>query len=138
VPESPAQAIERLEMEGATGCLRVDGPAGATARVYFMQGHVFHAEGPAGEGAPALAQALSWWEAASSFDPAATLPTRETIDLSEPEVVALPEEWPDETLPEEEKPIGFANDVSSGQALLVLVGLIVVAVLAILVLSRKY
>jgi hypothetical protein len=138
VPESPAAAIERLESEGATGCLLVEGPAGAQARIYLMQGQVFHAEGPAGEGRPALAQALTWREGETGFDAGATLPTRETIDLSEPEVVPLPEEWPEETLPEEVPRFGFDNDVSSGQALLVLAGLLVVVVLAILVLSRKY
>jgi hypothetical protein len=58
--------------------------------------------------------------------------------FSEPEVVELPEVWPDEALREEEKHFGFENGVTSGQALLVLVGLFVVVVLAILVLSRKY
>jgi hypothetical protein len=138
VAESPAHAIERLETEGATGCLLVEGPGGEQVRVYLMLGQVFHAEGPAGEGPPALTQALSWWDARTSFDPNATLPTLETIDLSEPEVVTLPEVWPDETLREDEKHFGFENDVSSGQALLVLACLVVVVVVAVLVLSRKY
>jgi hypothetical protein len=138
VAESPAHAIERLEMGGATGCLLVQGSDGAQIRVYLVLGQVFHAEGPAGEGVAALNQALSWWDASSSFDPTAPLPTRETIDLSEPEVVALPEAWPDEAPPEEEQHFGFENNITSGQALFVLLGLVIVVVLAVLVLSRKY
>ena len=60
------------------------------------------------------------------------------IDLSEPEVVALPEAWPDEAPPEEEQHFGFENNITSGQALFVLLGLVIVVVLAVLVLSRKY
>ena len=87
-----------------------------------MQGHAYHAEGPAGEGEAVLTEALNWWEASTTFDPSAAMSTRETIDLSEPEVVALPEVWPEETLREEEQNFGFENGVSSGQALVVLAG----------------
>jgi hypothetical protein len=40
-------------------------------------------------------------------------------------------------LREEERRFGFENQVNSTQALLVLLGLIVVVVLAVLILSRK-
>jgi hypothetical protein len=137
VSENAAQAIERLEMEEATGCLTVHGPEGAEARLYVIGGHVFHAEGPAGEGSAALSEALGWWDAIISFDPNATLPTKETIGAAPPPA-ELPEVWPDEEVPEEERHVGFDNDIRSPQALLVLIGLLVVVVAAVLILSRKY
>lgn len=133
--ENAAQAIERLELESATGCLAVNGPD-AEARLYLIDGQVFHAEGPAGEGNAALSEALSWWEAPTSFDAKAKLPTKETINLALAPI-ELPEEFPEEELREEERRFGFENQVNSTQALLVLLGLIVVVVLAVLILSRK-
>jgi hypothetical protein len=137
VGENAAQALERLEIERATGCLTVHGPAGVESRIYMTQGQVFHAEGPAGEGSAVLSQALGWWDATTSFDADAALPTRETIGAPPP-AAELPEEWPDEEVPEDEAHFGFDNDVRSPQALLVLVGLLVVVVAAVLILSRKY
>jgi hypothetical protein len=84
-----------------------------------------------------LAEALSWWEAPSSFDPEAKLPTKETINLA-PAPIELPEEFPEDELPEEEQHFGFENKVNSGQAFVVLAGLAVLVVLAVLILSRKY
>jgi hypothetical protein len=136
VIENTAQAIERLEMEGATGCLVVHGPE-AEARLYLIEGHVFHAEGPAGEGNAALAEALSWWEAPTSFDAEAKLPTEETINLA-PAPIELPEEFPEDDLPEGEQHFGFENKVNSSQAFLVLAGLAVLVVVVVLILSRKY
>lgn len=135
--ENAAQALERLELEGATGCLTVNGPEGAVARLYTNDGQVFHAEGPAGEGSPALSEAVGWWDATVSFDPDAPVPTKKTIGADPPEI-ELPEAWPDEEVPEDERRFGFDNDVRSPQAVLVLVGLLVVVVAAVLILSRKY
>jgi hypothetical protein len=136
VIENTAQAVERLELEGATGCLVVHGPE-AEARLYLLDGQVFHAEGPAGEGNAALAQALSWWEAPTSFDAEAKLPTKETINFAPPPI-ELPEEFPEDELTEEEQHFGFENKVDSTQALIVLAGLAVLVVIAVLILSRKY
>jgi Domain of unknown function (DUF4388) len=124
-------------MEGATGCLTVHGPEGAQARLYMTEGRVIHGVGPAGEGSAALSQALGWWDATISFEANAPMPTRETIG-SAPPPIELPEEWPDEEVPEDERHFGFDNDVRSPRALLVLVGLLVVVVAAVLILSRKY
>src|ERR1700682_2348435 len=135
--ENAPQGLERLEMESATGCLTVNGPAGTVVLVYMIDGQVFHAEGPAGEGSAALSEALSWWDATISFDSNATLSTKETIGAVAP-AVKLPEVWPDEEVPEDERHFGFDNDVRSPQALLVLLGLLVVGVAAMLILSRKY
>ena len=132
--ENAAQAIERLELESATGCLVVNGPE-AEARLYLIDGQVFHAEGPGGEGNAALSEALSWWEATTSFDAKAKLPTKETINLA-PAPIELAE-FPEEELREEERRFGFENQVNATQALLVLLGLVVVVVLAVLILSRK-
>ena len=131
--ENAAQAIERLELESAIGCLVVSGPE-AAARLYLIDGQVFHAEGPAGEGNAALSEVLSWWEATTSFDAKAKLPTKETINLA-PAPIELAE-FPEEGLRDEERRFGFENQVNSTQALLVLLGLVVV-VLAVLILSRK-
>jgi hypothetical protein len=137
VSENAAQAIERLEVEGATGCLTVHGPAGAEARLYLVDGQVFHAEAPVGEGSAAQAQVLGWWDATTSFDAQATVPAKKTIGVA-PMAPQLPEQWPDEELPKDEPRFGFDNDVRSFQAVAVLVGLVVVVVAAVLILSRKY
>jgi hypothetical protein len=117
VSENAAQALERLDMEGATGRLTVHGPEGALARLYVVDGQVVHAEGPAGEGSRALSEAVGWWDATVSFDPNAAAPAKVTIGAEPPEV-ELPQAWPDEEVPEEERRFGFDNDVRSPQALL--------------------
>jgi hypothetical protein len=139
VSENAAHALDRLEMEQATGCLKVEAAGGDdSVRLYLRDGRVFHAEGPAGEGDAALNQALGWWDADSSFDVAAKLPEKETIGAFDS--IQLPTEWPeDEELREEERIIGIENELKAmrNRAIMVLIGLALLAVGSIYVLSLR-
>ena len=137
--ENAAHALDRLEMEQATGRLTVTASGGqGTIKLYLRNGRVFHAEGPAGEGDAALNQALGWWDADSKFNPGAKLPEVETIGV--PEHIELPAEWPeDEEVREEERRIGIEAEIKAmrNRAIMVLVGLALLAFGAIYVLSLK-
>ncbi|MFY9615431.1 MAG: DUF4388 domain-containing protein [Candidatus Dormiibacterota bacterium] len=137
--ENAAHALDRLEMEQATGCLTVE-TAGEKdpVRLYLRNGRVYHAEGPAGEGDSALNQALAWWDAHSSFDPEADLPDKETIGGFDS--IELPTEWPeDEELREEDRIIGIEAELRAmrNRAILTLVGLALLAIATIYVLSLR-
>ena len=136
--ENAAHALDRLEMEQATGCLTVHAPGGDKVKLYLRDGRVYHAEGPAGKGDAALNQALGWWDANSKFNPRAVLPENETVGAFDS--VELPTEWPeDEEVREEDRIIGIENELKAmrNRAIVVLVGLALLAIGAIYVLSLK-
>jgi hypothetical protein len=139
VSENAAQALDRLEGERATGCLTVRSADGeGVVSMYMRAGQVFHAEGPAGEGDAALSEALGWWDGAATFNPRAKLPEKETIGAAA--AVELPGEWPeDEEVRDEERIIGIENELRAmrNRAILVLIGLALLAVGTIYVLSLK-
>ena len=94
--------------------------------------------GPAGEGDRALNQALGWWDANSKFNPRARLPGVETIGV--PEHIELPAEWPeDEEVREEERRIGIEAELRAmrNRAIMVLIGLLLLAVGTIYILNLK-
>ncbi len=74
--ESVATLLDRLR---ATGHLTLESPGRGKCSIYMLFGHVFHAEGPVGEGDAALNDALTWSSFAYSFDKKAKLPAKETI-----------------------------------------------------------
>ena len=137
--ENAAHALDRLEMEQATGCLTVTSASGeGSIKLYLRTGRVFHAVGPAGEGDRALNQALGWWDADSRFNPRAKLPDVETIGV--PEHIKLPAEWPeDEEVRDEERRIGIEAELRAmrNRAIMVLIGLFLLAVGTIYILSLK-
>jgi hypothetical protein len=138
VSENAAHALDRLEMEQATGCLTVEDPEDGAIRLYLREGRVYHAEGPMGEGDFALNQALGWWNADSSFDPSAKLPEKETIGAFDS--VELPTEWPeDEELREEDRIVGIEAELRAmrNRAITVLIGLALLAVGTVYVLSLR-
>jgi hypothetical protein len=139
VSENAAHALDRLEMDQATGCLTVTAADGAGAiKLYMRNGRVFHAEGPAGVGDAALNQALGWWDANSKFNTKTPLPDAETIGV--PEHIELPDDWPeDEEVREEDRIIGIEAELKAmrNRAILVLVGLFLLALGFIYVLSLK-
>jgi hypothetical protein len=139
VSENAAHALDRLEMEQATGRLTVTAPDDAgKVQLYLRDGRVFHAEGPAGEGDTALNQALGWWDADSKFNPKVALPDKETIGGTDS--FELPTEWPeDEEVREEDRIIGIEAEIRAmrNRAILVLAGLALLAAGAIYVLSLK-
>ena len=52
---------------------------GRTCSLYFLFGHLFHAESGSFKGEDALQAALAWGQSSSEFDPSAHLPSQETF-----------------------------------------------------------
>jgi hypothetical protein len=77
--EETSALIESLEAGRATGRLTIQSADGRTCRVYVLMGKVFYAEGPSGEGEPALTDARSWPDVTVSFDEKARLPEMQGI-----------------------------------------------------------
>lgn len=137
--ENAAHALDRLELEQATGRLTVVAADGeGRVLLYLRRGRVFHAVGSAGEGDIALNQALGWWDATSTFSARAKLPEKETIGL--PDAIELPGEWPeDEEVRAEDRIIGIEAEIRAmrNRAIVVLLGLALLAVGTIYVLSLR-
>ncbi len=77
--ESVGALLDRLTSQRATGHLTLESPGRGECSIYMLFGHVFHAEGPVGEGDAALNDALTWSSFTYSFDKKAKLPAKETI-----------------------------------------------------------
>ena len=75
---SLAPILDSLRANRATGCLRVTSGL-RQANLYLLFGHVYHAEGPAGTGDAALAEASTWSPVSAQLDARAKLPETETI-----------------------------------------------------------
>jgi hypothetical protein len=73
-----ATILESLRANRATGCLRVTSGS-RQASLYLLFGRVYHAEGPAGTGDAALADASAWSPVTAQLDARAKLPETETI-----------------------------------------------------------
>ncbi len=84
---SLASLLQTMQMERATGALALESQTD-TASLYFLFGHLFHAQGPAGEGEDVVINALSWQDGRFRFDPRAKLPPEETIKSSPSELIA--------------------------------------------------
>jgi hypothetical protein len=83
--------LQNMQSERATGTLQVRSGA-QTAHLYFLFGHLFHAQMGAGQdmsvqGEAAVFNALTWREGEYAFDPKAKLPPEETIKASTQEIV---------------------------------------------------
>jgi hypothetical protein len=78
-PRETSALLDSTEAGRQTGCLTIESADGRVCHVYVLMGKVFHAEGPAGEGQPALADALSWPDVTLSFDEKAHLPDKQTM-----------------------------------------------------------
>jgi len=77
--EETSAFIASLEEGLKTGRLTIESADGRICRAYVLMGKVFHAEGPAGEGEPALTDARSWPDVTLSFDERAHLPEKQTM-----------------------------------------------------------
>lgn len=73
--------LDSLRANRATGCLRVTSGS-RQANLYLLFGHVYHAEGPAGTGDAALAEASAWSPVSVQLDARAKLAEAETIGTS--------------------------------------------------------
>jgi hypothetical protein len=73
-----AATIQALAGQRATGKLQVTS-GDRSCSLYFLFGHLFHAESGSFKGEDALQAALAWGQTSSDFDPSAHLPSEETF-----------------------------------------------------------
>jgi len=102
--------LETAQGERSTGTLTIRNGSGKSASLYFLFGHLFHAQSDGVAGDDAVVSALSWSGGEFEFDPKAKLPSDETVKAGIPELVqaaestpqpAAPEPKPEEPAPEE-------------------------------------
>jgi hypothetical protein len=94
---SLASLLQTMQVERATGALALESPNDA-ASLYFLFGHLFHAQSRAGQGEDVVIDALGWADGRFRFDPRAKLPPEETIKASPAELIAeaerrAPQDW---------------------------------------------
>ncbi len=82
-----ATLLQSMQAERATGTLTIDN-GGDSCSLYFLFGHLFHANGPGGQGEEVVIDALGWADGSYQFDPRAKLPAEETIKASPAELIA--------------------------------------------------
>jgi hypothetical protein len=80
--------LETVQTERATGTLRVSNGDNNQATLYFLFGHLFHAENGEARGEQVVFDALGWGDGDFSFDAKAKLPAEETIKVSTAEILA--------------------------------------------------
>ena len=104
--ETPLRSLlESAQGERSTGTLTVRNGNGQSTSLYFLFGHLFHAQGDGKSGDDAVVNALHWTKGDFEFDAKAKLPADETVKAGIPElvntVVAEPQHAP---APAEPKP----------------------------------
>ena len=96
--------LESAQGERSTGTLIVRNGNGESASLYFLFGHLFHAQGNGKSGDEAVVHALHWTRGDFEFDAKAKLPADETVKAGIPELVhaadAAPKAAPGEQKPE--------------------------------------
>ncbi|MFZ0919007.1 MAG: DUF4388 domain-containing protein [Candidatus Dormiibacterota bacterium] len=85
-----ATLLQSMQAERATGTLTIEN-GGDNCSLYFLFGHLFHANGPGGQGEEVVIDALGWDDGSYQFDPRAKLPAEETIKASPAELIAASE-----------------------------------------------
>src|SRR5207253_141692 len=80
--------------ERSTGTLTVRNGNGESASLYFLFGHLFHAQGNGKSGDDAVVSALNWTKGDFEFDAKAKLPADETVKAGIPELVHAAEAAP--------------------------------------------
>ena len=93
--------LEAAQGERSTGTLTVRNGSGKSANLYFLFGHLFHAQSDGTAGDAAVVSALGWGGGEFEFDAKAKLPSDETVKAGIPELVQAAESG---TLPEPEPP----------------------------------
>lgn len=79
--------IQGMQAERATGTLSVEHDSNETS-LYFLFGHLFHADNGSQQGEDVVRQALTWQDGNFQFDPRAKLPADETIKSSIEDLIA--------------------------------------------------
>ena len=96
--------LESAQGERSTGTLIVRNGNGQSTALYFLFGHLFHAQGDGKSGDDAVLSALHWTKGEFEFDAKAKLPADETVKAGIPELVhaadAAPRAAPAEPKPE--------------------------------------
>jgi uncharacterized protein DUF4388 len=87
--------LETAQGERSTGTLTVRNGSGKSASLYFLFGHLFHAQSDGMAGDAAVVSALSWPGGEFEFDAKAKLPSDETVKAGIPELVQAAESSPE-------------------------------------------
>ena len=88
--------LETAQGERSTGTLTVRNGSGKSASLYFLFGHLFHAQSDGMAGDAAVVSALGWGGGEFEFDAKAKLPSDETVKAGIPELVQAAESGSDE------------------------------------------
>jgi hypothetical protein len=94
--------LEAAQGERSTGTLTVKNGSGKSASLYFLFGHLFHAQSDGIAGDDAVVSALTWNRGEFEFDPKAKLPSDETVKAGIPDLVQAAESAP-QAAPEQPK-----------------------------------
>ncbi len=93
--ENPLRSLlESAQGERSTGTLNVRNGNGQSASLYFLFGHLFHAQSDGKSGDEAVVNALHWTKGDFDFDAKAKLPADETVRAGIPELVHAAESAP--------------------------------------------
>jgi hypothetical protein len=92
--------LESAQGERSTGTLTLRNGNGEPTALYFLFGHLFHAEGDGKAGDDAVISALGWTKGEFEFDAKAKLPADETVKTGIPELVQAAQS----TAPRDESP----------------------------------
>ena len=99
--ETPLKSLlEAAQGERSTGTLTIHNGNGQSASLYFLFGHLFHAQGAGRSGDDAVVTALHWTKGDFEFDAKAKLPADETVKAGIPELVHTAESAPTHVAPE--------------------------------------
>src|SRR4030088_2783192 len=105
--------LEAAQGERSTGTLTIHDGNGQSASLYFLFGHLFHAQGNGRSGDDAVVTALHWTRGDFEFDAKAKLPADETVKAGIPELVQTAESAPQHVEPE---PKAESHEVRSERA----------------------
>ena len=86
--------LESAQGERSTGTLTLRNGNGESTALYFLFGHLFHAQGDGLAGDDAVVSALTWSKGEFEFDAKAKLPADETVKAGIPELVHAAEAAP--------------------------------------------
>ncbi|MGH7764280.1 MAG: DUF4388 domain-containing protein [Candidatus Dormibacteraceae bacterium] len=99
--ETPLRSLlEAAQGERSTGTLTVRNGNGQSTALYFLFGHLFHAQGDGKAGDDAVVSALHWARGDFEFDAKAKLPADETVKAGIPELVQTAESGSEASHPE--------------------------------------
>ncbi len=102
--ETPLRSLlEAAQGERSTGTLTLRNGSGEATSLYFLFGHLFHAQGNGLAGDDAVVSALNWSKGEFEFDTKAKLPADETVKAGIPELVSAAEASPQQDTPEPPK-----------------------------------